>query len=1391
VGHRTCLAASADATDRIVVTDERWERVKDLLHQALQLTDDQRSRFLSEVCRSDDPLRREVESLLAADAEARSSFLAGTPLRGLNLPNGIDSVPSLMGGQIFEQRFRLVRSLGEGGMGQVWLAEQFLPVRREVALKLIRAGMYDESVVQRFRAERQSLAIMDHPCIAKVFEAGATAQGQPYLVMEYVNGSPITEYCDRERLTIFERLQLFIRACEGVQHAHQKAILHRDLKPANILVVDVDGTPTPRIIDFGLAKPLERASAEQALYTQYGQFLGTPGYMSPEQADPAAAQDIDTRADVYSLGVMLYVLLTGLRPFEKSRASPLPLDEWLRQLRTADPPRLTGVLNRETSEVAAAVRSTFPGPLLRLLRGDLEWIASKAVARERDSRYASPAQLADDLRRYLRHEPVSARPASTTYQLRRFIRRHRAVAAVAALVGASAVVATIAGIVAVRRQHDAEYQQRQAQYQTQQALQAQGRLLTEVAAERLRDGDVAGAQRIILDVLTNPGLPQGRTPQATSIFQQSRAADAQLAVLSGHAARVNSARYSPDGTHIVTASADRSVRIWDASTGVLLVSMAGHTDRVFDAVYSPDGTLIASGSNDHTARLWDARTGTLLRTLSGHTARVNSVRFSPDGRRLVTASWDHSARIWDVASGAQVSMLTGHTLEVYSASYSSDGSRIVTASQDKTARIWNARSGSQLRVLEGHGDYVACAAYSSDGRRIVTASADKTARIWDADSGVTLSVLSGHAELVYAAAFSPDGQQVVTASFDKTLRIWDAYSGKQLGTLSGHRAAVASAAYSPDGTRIVSSSEDRTARIWEARMLAPQLVLSGHGDRVNSAAYSPDGGRIVTSSDDMKARVWDAHTGALLLTLSGHTGAVDSAVFSHDGRHILTASQDRTARLWDSGSGAQIGMLSAHIDRVYTAAFAPDDTRVVTASRDTSARARIWDVHSGASLAVLSGHTDRVYSAAWSHDGQRIVTASRDQTARVWDARQGSLLRTLPHEDQVVSAAYSPDDRRIVTASSDGAARVWDALSGAQLSVLSGHGDALTAAQYSPDGKHIVTASEDRTARVWDAQSGEQLAVIPGHDAAVTSAAYSADGSRIVTASADQTARVWDASAPPALETQIRWSAAAQIDPLSQSERAQLGLPRDPAVSTWTKGISTACDQKAAAPYDPDRVAAGAVLEDLNIDAANAACNAELGNRGHVPRVDYQMGRILIAERKFEDAQRELEIAVAAGYRVAQVDLADVLLMTRSAASDSSAARADRARSLYEKAWRDGVIIAAFALGQLYDQDHHATEASAWYQRGADAGEPNSLAHLAEQQEHSAIRVTDATRRHQELLHAFSLYAAAAEHARLQAWPEEALQHWRYRRASLARVLAGDGMMQQVADAYLRSATQP
>jgi serine/threonine protein kinase/tetratricopeptide (TPR) repeat protein len=339
--------------------------------------------------------------------------------------------------------------IGMGGMGQVWRADQTSPVRRTVALKLIKAGMDSKEVLARFDAERQALALMDHPCIAKVFDAGATPEGRPYFAMEYVHGIPITEYCDQRRLSPNDRLHLFIKVCEGVQHAHQKAILHRDLKPSNILVAEFDGRPLPKIIDFGIAKATTQRLTESTMYTVLGQLLGTPEYMSPEQADPTT-EDVDTRTDVYSLGVILYELLVGALPFEPEDLRKAGFSGLVRMLQEQDPPRPSTKLAHlgDRTRQAAQNRGTGPHRLTTQLRGDLDWITMRCLEKDRNRRYGSPAELAQDLQRHLDHEPVVAGPPQASYRVSKFVRRHRA--AVAMTTGAALALIAFAVITTIQ-----------------------------------------------------------------------------------------------------------------------------------------------------------------------------------------------------------------------------------------------------------------------------------------------------------------------------------------------------------------------------------------------------------------------------------------------------------------------------------------------------------------------------------------------------------------------------------------------------------------------------------------------------------------------------------------------------------------------------------------------------------------------------------------------------------------------------------------------------------------------------------------------------------------------------------------------------------------------------
>jgi hypothetical protein len=457
----------------------------------------------------------------------------------------------------------------------------------------------------------------------------------------------------------------------------------------------------------------------------------------------------------------------------------------------------------------------------------------------------------------------------------------------------------------------------------------------------------------------------------------------------------------------------------------------------------------------------------------------------------------------------------------------------------------------------------------------------------------------------------------------------------------------------------------------------------------------------------------------------------------------------------------------------------------VTASIDRTVH--IWDATSGQHLVLLSGHSDLIGSAAFSPDDSRIVTASSDQTARVWDASRGQQLLLLRgHTGQVWSAEFSPDGRHILTAGSDHTARLWDALSGAEISRFEGLSQNVSSAHFSPDGQRAVLSLDDHTARVWDLAGHHQILALSGHTEPLQFAAFASDGIRIVTASDDMTARIWDTRTPE-LQAQIAWAAAAQFDPLSSTQRAALGLPEPADVRAWTAAHSL-CDELAGAPYDPDRLAPG--VDRIEPDPAIAACARAASERSD--RAHYEYGRALAAQGQGTVARGEFEQALTRGYRAAGIELARLLVQQPASQSDVG-----RATSLLEQAFGHGVSVAAFDLGRLYEHGVRAPAAGDatwlaadqelawnWYRRGADLGEPNALARYGQREEEAARVASDAGERHRRRLEAFRYYASASESARRQGWPDEGWREWRLHRASLARLLALEGGMPEVAATY-------
>jgi eukaryotic-like serine/threonine-protein kinase len=964
------------------------KREEELFEQARALTSaEARAGYLLEACGGDRELRRRVEELLAAHQEAGAlEFLdADGPADKADPAQPEHRSSERPGDRI--GRYKLLERIGEGGCGVVYVAEQEEPVQRRVALKVIKLGMDTRSVIARFEAERQALALMDHPNIAKVFDAGATETGRPYFVMELVRGIRITDYCDQKDLATIERLELFIQVCHAIQHAHQKGIIHRDIKPSNILVTRHDGVPVPKVIDFGIAKATgQQRLTDKTLYTAFEQVIGTPAYMSPEQADMSGL-DIDTRSDIYSLGVLLYELLTGKTPFESKTLLAAGLDEMRRIIREQEPARPSTRLSKLAhveQTTTAQCRQTEPPRLIRMLQGDLDWIAMKCLEKDRRRRYETANGLALDIKRHLDHEPVIARPPSAVYRMQKFARRNRlmvtAGAAVATALVLGVVVSTWLAIRATRAEVRAE-----AALHTMD-FDAVNRLLAS-------DGS-ADALALLARLLRQD--PQDEVAAAcllNTLTTRSFCLPSMEPLL--HDTKVSHARFSPDGAMVLTASGDHTVRLWDRLTGHLLVAPIPHRSEglnpaVFSgpvhpvhALISPDGHWLATGSANGTARLWHRATGEPASPPLEHDDWVTCLAFRPDSGLLATGGKDGSVRLWQVSGGEPAGPVLRHRSWVNSVQFSPDGSMLATTSDDHTARVWQVPSGQP--------------------------------------AGPPLT----HQHGVREASFSPDGQRVVTASADFSARLWEVATGEPIGPPLNHDGVVVAASFSPDGTIVATASLDKTACLWTGLNTRPLVPPLRHEQEVRSVQFSPEGLRLVTGCADGTARIWEVMTGRELTEPMRHQGTVWSARFSPDGRQVLTASADGTAQLWDVRPGQALGVSLTGNSRALFVQWSPDGERLLIVDAGI---ARVWDATTGATADYFGlGYQGGVLCARFSPDGQRLVTGSGHGDARVWCGwGEQALTPPMRHAGPIRWIEFSPDGQRVVTASDDHTARLWD-----------------------------------------------------------------------------------------------------------------------------------------------------------------------------------------------------------------------------------------------------------------------------------------------------------------------------------------------------------------------------
>jgi WD40 repeat protein len=716
-----------------------------------------------------------------------------------------------------------------------------------------------------------------------------------------------------------------------------------------------------------------------------------------------------------------------------------------------------------------------------------------------------------------------------------------------AIVTALLLVAASLGVVALVQRNSAVENERLA---LERAAESRSRELASASIGQLETDPELSL------LLANQALESATTQEAVEALRQSLTESKVRATLTGPEGAVATVAYSPDGSRLLAASYDGTVRIWDPASLTDPLVLASHEDLIETAAFSPDGSLVVSASFDGTARVWDTTSGLELVTLGGHRGAVHDAAFSPNGHLIVTAGDDHTARVWDEGTGAQLSVLEGHTRPVYDASFSPDGSVIVTASDDDTARVWEADSGRQLQVLRGHDEGLYAASFDPSGSRVVTASEDETAKIWDASSGELKADLRGHRAPVVLATFSPDGATVLTASEDGTAQIWEASSGRQLSVLRGHGDQIGAASFSSDGRFVVTASADGTARVWSAGDGTVAAVLKGHTGEVLSAAFSPDGERVATGGTDGTTRIWEPVSGQVLIrgdvsnyreeiggdrlavsTWDGfvhifdapsgrelvtmEAGAPLSTVsFSGDGALVASGGLDGVGRIWDSHTGELIAELHGH-EPVFTSAdFYSQDDRVLTWSDDGTAR--LWDARSGEELAVLDHGSSQFYGiweAHMSSDGSKVfTTGATDGRVEMWDASSGEQLwsRDGLLSSGGIGAGFSPDGQLIGTVSVE--AVIWDAETGRKVSTLDDPGKA-GAVTFFPDSETVITRSSDGAARTWDARTGDILTVMPGHGGPVGSAYYSEDGRWIATTADDGLTRVWDASSGEPITT--------------------------------------------------------------------------------------------------------------------------------------------------------------------------------------------------------------------------------------------------------------------------------
>ncbi|MFN0150179.1 MAG: protein kinase domain-containing protein [bacterium] len=1045
--------------------DSLLENAADLFSAALELPPPERSAYLDRACPGNAALRDEVESLLRAHTERAPGFLQHPP----EMTSSGTLLSELLGGAAAGTLFgsyRIERQLATGGMGAVYLAERVDDAyHKHVAIKLIHPSLWGSEAIQRFRQERQVLADLEHPGIARLIDGGSTSGELPYLVMEYVDGVPITSYCDERGLEVEKRLTLFLDVCDAVLYAHQNLVIHRDLKPGNILV---DRSGRVKLLDFGIAKVLDPAGAPVRDDLTTTRLPFTPRYASPEQV---LGGRITTATDIYGLGLVLYELLTGHHPYDLDSKSHTQI---VRAIATEEP-------------VRPSRRADAPGA--RPLDGDIDVILLKALHKDPARRYGTVEEFAADIRRRLSGLPVLARPDTAGYRMRKFVARNKALVVTACAVVAIVIAAHVTTLNAYRHATSA---QREAEWQAYVASLA-------AAEAAIRADQTEEAASYLEAAPANLRAWEWRHLRARidRSFESFRAHDkgiTQIAAL-------------PDGERLITSSIDSTLVIWKGMSGERIRTFGPFASEVESFAPVPGTEQIAVGLNTGRVLLVDASNGATTEFLSGGPSWA-FVAVSPDGSRLACGFFDGSVRVWSLPDAALVADWKAHIALAFPA-YSPDGKLLATGGGDGSVTLYDARSLAKLRDLPPQSQRVYRLAFNPDASLLVTASMDRTVNVWDVARGTLVHTFRGHDATVSAIAFDSNGY-VATAAGDNRLLRWRGDTGAVAGQLRGHLTKASALAAHPDGSHLVSGDWGGTVKSWTwstADVRTLRIATDWLIPQVHDAVWDPEEKKFAGISNANYFRVWSRSGDAVRDFVS--SAPARCALFSPDGSVLAVGNDLGEILVFGASDTTASRLVHAHEGPILGMALNPRDSTAATASGDS--KIKLWRIPEFSEFGVIEGHEGAVHDVEFSPAGDVLVSAGADGTMRFWDAGSGRSAAVIHASDaEILDIAFDSAGERLAAASRTGAVNVWDAATRKLLMSLGTQASRMHAVAWSRDGTRIAVGGSDALIRIYEAASGREVMRLHAHVSAITSLRFGRDDAMLTSTAMDGTVRIWD-----------------------------------------------------------------------------------------------------------------------------------------------------------------------------------------------------------------------------------------------------------------------------------------